>query len=98
RSAHAGGAAHSSVSVAYAEPELGADIAREAAGGSDYASFDFNFLRLAVQLSQQAVNRRHHRRNVGDDQRVGAIVGDHIAALREEFFQSWNHVLGVGVA
>ena len=41
---------------------------------------------------------RHHRGNVLDDQSIGAIVGDHIAALGEEILHRGDDILGVSVA
>ncbi len=49
-------AADGSVAVAPAEAELSTDVASEAAGCSHDAGFDFDFLRLAIQLRQQAVD------------------------------------------
>ena len=73
------------VAVAPAETELRADVAGKLPGCGHYSGFDFNFLRLAVQLRQQAVDGRNHFRNVVDDDGVGAIIRHHVAALREEF-------------
>ena len=42
--------------IAPAEAELRADVASEAAGRSHDAGFNFDFLRLAVQLCEQAVD------------------------------------------
>src|SRR6202011_5212699 len=46
------------VSVAPAKTELGADIAGKLARSSHHPSFNFDFLRLAVELRQQAVDGR----------------------------------------
>src|SRR5436305_4893952 len=73
------------VAVAPAKPELRADIAGKLPRRGYHASFNFDFLRLAVKLRQQAIDRRNRFRNVIDDDGVGAIVSHHIAAHRDEF-------------
>ena len=75
-----------------------ADVASETASGRHHAGFNFDFLRFAVHLLDDAVNLRQNRGNVGDDQRVGALVGHHIATLTEEFLDRQQHVLGMGIA
>ena len=86
------------MSVAPAKAKLGTDVAREAAGCGHDAGFNFHFLGLAIELRQQAVDRRHHLRNVLDDQSIGAVVGDNVAALGEEVLYRGDDVLGVGIA
>src|SRR6185312_14628286 len=48
--------------------EFGTDVLRERAGCGDDASFDFNLLRLAIELAEQIVDIRNDRRNVVDDE------------------------------
>ncbi len=86
------------MAVAPAKTKLRADVAGELPGRSHYARFDFDFLRLAVQLRQQAVDGRNHLRNVVDDDGVGAIVSHHIAALREELLYRDDNVFRLGIA
>ena len=50
--------------VAPTKAELSTDVAGKAAGSGHYTSFDFDFLRLAIKLRQQPIDRRNHRRNV----------------------------------
>ncbi len=78
-------AAQRSRPVAPAKAKLRSDIAREAARCRNHARFNFHFLRLAVHLLNDAVNLRQNGRNVGYDQRIGALIGHHVAALAEEF-------------
>ena len=52
RSAYGGRAADSSWVVAPAKAELGTNFAREAAGRGHDARFNFDFLRLAVELGE----------------------------------------------
>src|SRR5438132_14386963 len=85
RGANALHAAKAGCTVAPAKAELHADVASEAARGCHHAGFNLDFLRLAIQLLDDAVNLRQNRRYVGDDQRVGAFVGDHISTLTQEF-------------
>jgi hypothetical protein len=86
------------VSVAPAEAELRTDVTCELPRRRNHARFDFHFLRLAVQLRQQAVNDRNHFRNIVDDHRIGAFIRNHVTALREELLHGEHHILGVGIA
>ena len=70
----------------------------KAAGGRNDAGFNFDFLRLAVHLLDDAVDLRQNCGNVGHDQRVGALVGNHITALAQELLDRQDYVLGVCVA
>src|SRR5208282_3252429 len=97
RRAGGGCATHSGWSVAPAKSKLRTNFSREAAGGGYYASFNFHFLRLAVKLGEQPVDVRHHRGDIRDDDRIGALVGNHVTALRQEFFQCKDNVFGVGI-
>ena len=98
RSSDCRSAADRGFAVAPTETKLGADIAGEAAGCGHDAGFNFHFLGLAVKLRQQAVDGRHHRRNVLDDQSIGPVVRDNVAALGEEILHRGDDILGVRVA
>src|SRR5436189_1787419 len=84
--------------IAPTETNLGANIPREAAGGSYNSGFNFDFLRLAIELSKQPVNSRHHGRNILNDQSISPIVRDHISALRKETLDCRHDILRVRIA
>src|SRR5579864_2496049 len=86
------------MAVAPAKAELCADVARERTSRGHYASFDFHFLRLAIELRQQAVDNRDHFWNVVDDDGVGSVIRYNVAALREELFHRGYGILRLGVA
>ena len=87
-------AAYAGCAIAPAKTKLHADVASEAASGRNDAGFNFDFLRLAIHLLDDAVNLRQNRWNVRNDQRVGAFVGDYVAALAEEFLEWQQQVFG----
>ena len=89
---------HTGGAVAPAKSKLHADIASEAARCRNHAGLDFDFLRLAVHLLDDAIDLRQNRWNVGDDQRIGAFVGHHVAALAQEFLNRNQYVFGMRVA
>ena len=93
-----GSAAQRRVAVTHTEAKLRTNVPRKVAGSSYYASFDFNFLRLAIQLGQQAVDVRDDGRNVLHDQGIGAIVRDDIATLAQQLLGGGNHVFGARIA
>src|SRR6185312_10129674 len=67
RRTHAGCAADGGRTVAPTKAELSTDLAGKAAGSGHYTSFDFDFLRLAIKLGQQTIDRRNRRRDVLND-------------------------------
>ena len=83
--------------VAPPKAKLRTDITSEAAGCSHHPGFNFHFLSLAVQLCEQAIDSRNHVGNIGDDQRVGALIRHHISALSQELLHRGNDVLGVRI-
>ena len=99
RCAHAGCATDRGRPVAPSKAELSTDVASEAAGCSHYASFDFDFLRLAVQLRQETVDRRNRRSECPEMIRA-FVRSSEITSPRcaEELLDGRNHVLGVRVA
>ena len=72
---------------------LDADILSEGARCGNDARFDFHLLGFAVQLVNQVVNHRNHRRNVADDQLVRTVIGQDVSARRKELFQCVLHRL-----
>ena len=92
------GTADCAVAIAPAEAELRSDVARERPRRRHHPRLDLHFLRLAVQLGQQAVNDGNHFRNIVDDNGVGALIRNHVATRREELLHRQHHVFGVGIA
>jgi hypothetical protein len=86
------------VSIAPSETKLRADVTSELPRRRYHASFDFHFLRFAVELGQQPVDGWNHFWNIVDDDRVGAFIRNHVTALREEFLNRDHHILGMSVA
>src|SRR5690242_4867490 len=84
--------------IAPAEAKLYADVAREIARGGNDAGLDFDFLGLAVQLRQDALDVRKRAGNVLNDERVGARVGGDVAARGEKLLDDRRYVSRVGVA
>ncbi len=70
------------MAVAPAESKLRADIAGKGPGGCHDARFDLDFLRLAVELSEQLIDGRNHLRNVVHNDGIGTLVSYNIAARR----------------
>ncbi len=79
-------------------PSCTPDIASKVARGRYDASFNFNFLRLAVHLLDDAVDLRKDRGNIVNDDCVGAFIGHHIATLTQEFLDRQQNVFGMRIA
>ena len=86
------------MTVAPAKSELSANVTRKLPCRRHDPCLDLHFLRLAVELRQQAIDCRNGLWNVVDDDSVGAVIRDHIATLRNEFFNRDDYVLGLGIA
>src|SRR5580698_10217367 len=96
--AGSGVSADRTVSVAPTKAQLRTDVAGKLPRRRYYASLDFHFLRLAIQLRQQAIDRRNHFRNVVDDHGVGTFIRNHFTALREKLLYREHDIFGVGIA
>src|SRR5258708_13098992 len=93
-----GRTADRTVAVAPAKAKLRADVTGELSRRRHHARLNLDFLRLAVELGQHAVNHRDHFRNIVNDHGVGAFIRDHVPTHREEFLHGDDHVFGVSVA
>src|SRR5690348_4219333 len=80
------------------EGKLRTKLTSKSAIGSHDASLDLYLLGLGIEFTDEVVDYRHNGRDIADDQRVRAIVREHVAARREEFFEGIDHVLGLCVA
>ena len=86
------------VSSGRGDAKLGANFARERAVGCNDTGLDFDLLRPAVELADEVVEHRQGARNVANDERVGTIVGNDIAARREKLLERTRKVGRLRVA
>src|SRR5262249_61293482 len=56
------------------EGKLRPDISRERPRGGHNARLDLHLLPLAIELANQVIHHRHHRRDVADDECIGAVI------------------------
>jgi len=98
RRTHARSTTNRAGAVAPAKTKLGTDVSSEAASSGYHAGFNFHFLSLTVELSQQPVDGWHHRGNVLDDKSIGPVVRDYVSALSKETLDCGYNVLGMCVA
>src|SRR6185437_11102834 len=75
-----------------AEADLRTEIAGKTAGRGNYSGFDLYLLRFTIQFLDQAIDSRNHTRNILNDHRVRAIVGDDISPLGKKGLQGWNDI------
>src|SRR5882757_3946420 len=85
-SSYRGGSGDRAASVrgSACKTELRADVLRERPRSCHDTRFDFNLLRLAIELVQQVVNHRDNRRNVANNQLVRTFVGEDCSARGKE--------------
>src|SRR5579872_6135389 len=84
--------------VTETETKLRTDVASKSAGRGNNASFDFDFLRLTIKLVEQAIELRHHSRNVRDDDSIGAIVRYDFATAGDELLHGSDDIFRVRIA